>query len=184
MKIGILHRDISVNNILLKSHGRATIIDMDLATRVHRGKTPTEKAIPTGTPVFRPAKQRHDFLDDLESFLYVYMWIVMSQDGPGTTNRISVKAKFLKARRRFMRGDSSMNIAPYFNSPPYVDLLEALRDLVQRYSSREDVFDDFDAIYAAYLGHVDRAIERSGSRRRSASCDVEKPAKRARTSLV
>ena len=159
------------------------IIDMDLATRVDRGRTPREKAVPTGTPVFRPAKQRHDFLDDLESFLYVYMWIIMSQNGPGAKNRISVKETFLKARKRFMRGSSFPSIAPYFDSPPYVDLLEDLRDLVESYSSRDDVFDEFDAIYAAYLSHVDRAIERSGSRRRSVSYEVERPAKRARISL-
>ncbi|KAF5310261.1 hypothetical protein D9619_010174 [Psilocybe cf. subviscida] len=90
---GILHRDVSINNVL---HGikdaipgeRGKMIDFDMATSI----TEDTKTTTVGTRPFQSAmllvsaNKRHsqDHLDDLESFLYILLYICCKKDGPGS----------------------------------------------------------------------------------------------------
>ncbi|KAK1843023.1 hypothetical protein CCHR01_14328 [Colletotrichum chrysophilum] len=77
--IGLLHRDISTNNILINEQsGSAFLIDLDLAVRLHRqtasgaqGKTGTRAFMAIGALLNEP----HSFMHDLESFFWVLFWI-------------------------------------------------------------------------------------------------------------
>ncbi|KAF9051306.1 hypothetical protein BJ165DRAFT_1608155 [Panaeolus papilionaceus] len=94
----IIHRDISINNILLGLEGapegwRGVVIDLDLAIKADRKESLCRVDWLTGTRMFQsylvlrseelvhqnrhdeiPA---HDHLDDLESFFYVFLWVTM-----------------------------------------------------------------------------------------------------------
>ncbi|KAF9048894.1 hypothetical protein BJ165DRAFT_1067039 [Panaeolus papilionaceus] len=96
-KKGVLHRDISKNNILLGNSDaakgfRGVLIDLDLAIYTKRDKSLFEKDSRTGTHAFQsfiilstqPHQARyaapHDYLDDLESFFWVLIWLTMGYD--------------------------------------------------------------------------------------------------------
>ncbi|EIM85653.1 uncharacterized protein STEHIDRAFT_28904, partial [Stereum hirsutum FP-91666 SS1] len=76
---GILHRDIFVGNIVIVE-GRGYLIDWELASV---GDTPMRASERTGTYQFfslallkNPSK-RHETSDDIESFLWVMLWIAI-----------------------------------------------------------------------------------------------------------
>ncbi|GJC89526.1 hypothetical protein ColLi_12364 [Colletotrichum liriopes] len=79
LDMGLLHRDISINNLLINEHsGSAFLIDLDLAVRLHRqtasgaqGKTGTRAFMAIGALLNEP----HSFMHDLESFFWVLFWI-------------------------------------------------------------------------------------------------------------
>ncbi|KAF9549927.1 hypothetical protein CPC08DRAFT_648057, partial [Agrocybe pediades] len=89
--IGILHRDISINNILIAHSGkvqqRGTLIDLDMAISINRTDSLADTDFRTGTRAFQSAsvlysgwkdnskKYPHDHLDDFESLFYVLCWI-------------------------------------------------------------------------------------------------------------
>ncbi|KAF8461314.1 hypothetical protein JB92DRAFT_3072201 [Gautieria morchelliformis] len=87
---GILHRDISMGNILINSGGtegnRGILIDFDHAIRV--GDTSlhsTKRKIGTWRFMSRnilEGKNPHTYIDDLESFYFVLCWIFMAYTGP------------------------------------------------------------------------------------------------------
>lgn len=93
----VLHRDISMNNILLPSkidaRARARLVDLDMAIWTFTNKEAWLKERPTGTRRFQsisvmnghPLDQPmpHNYLDDLESFLYVLYHLVMLFESPG-----------------------------------------------------------------------------------------------------
>ena len=84
----ILHRDISVNNILLHgdlgpNHPGGFLIDFDLAIRMDP-RANSEAMHRTGTFDFMalevliaPEGHQHNPLHDLESFFYVFIWVLM-----------------------------------------------------------------------------------------------------------
>ncbi|CAD6503895.1 BgTH12-05639 [Blumeria graminis f. sp. triticale] len=88
----ILHRDISVNNIIFIDPGETTmyggrLIDLDLATLFKDGKEQGNKGVITGTTQFMALETlkgscssigvvvSHKYRHDLESFYYVLVWI-------------------------------------------------------------------------------------------------------------
>lgn len=90
---GILHRDISVNNILFdETNNRGFLIDLDHAIRVPRlsiseqteGK---KKHTRTGTKLFMSAtilldeQVEHRVYHDLESFFWVLFWLCLGDTG-------------------------------------------------------------------------------------------------------
>ncbi|VCU39402.1 Bgt-51871 [Blumeria graminis f. sp. tritici] len=95
----ILHRDISVNNILLKicddpkDYG-GILIDLDLAALFKDGKTQGKLEAMTGTMQFMAleilknsfavpgAVESHSYRHDLESFFYVLLWICIRYGWP------------------------------------------------------------------------------------------------------
>ncbi|TFK26262.1 hypothetical protein FA15DRAFT_654438 [Coprinopsis marcescibilis] len=105
LSAGILHRDISVNNVLLgqdnaKDGWRGVLIDFDLAVFVKNDEYPpadSEILIEVqGTRVFQSVmvlhgyqlldkgevKYHHDHLDDLEGFFYLFCFIIFRYTGP------------------------------------------------------------------------------------------------------
>ncbi|CAD6501136.1 BgTH12-01390 [Blumeria graminis f. sp. triticale] len=95
MNAKILHRDISVNNILLTGMEKAdklggVLIDLDLATLLEEGKGQDEARLMTGTMQFialdilrnsfaeTGTVVTHTYRHDLESFLYVLLWVCIN----------------------------------------------------------------------------------------------------------
>ncbi|KAL1742499.1 hypothetical protein HDZ31DRAFT_65919 [Schizophyllum fasciatum] len=112
-RIWILHRDVSIHNILLGVPGaqdgwKGVLIDLDMAISMLRERSDLGVDFRTGTRAFqsiqvlksyenvndsaRTNSQRlmHDYMDDLESFYWCMCWICFSFEGPGqpTTNAI------------------------------------------------------------------------------------------------
>ncbi|PPR01897.1 hypothetical protein CVT24_001244 [Panaeolus cyanescens] len=98
-EVGVLHRDISINNILfgkdgnrVPSHG--VVIDLDLGVFFNRTDSLAEVDCLTGTHLFQsihvlksalsqnPTQHPilHDYIDDLQSFFWVFCWVTMGNE--------------------------------------------------------------------------------------------------------
>lgn len=90
-KAGVLHRDISINNLMINedkdnaSSWPCFLIDLDLAIKEPRDKATGAKG-KTGTRAFMAIGvllgEQHSFMHDLESFFWVLLWICIHCDGP------------------------------------------------------------------------------------------------------
>ncbi|KAM4064203.1 hypothetical protein HRG_007198 [Hirsutella rhossiliensis] len=90
-KAGFLHRDISINNLMINEDDenpsqRAFLIDLDLAIKAQRegasgakGKTGTRAFMAIGALL---GNEQHSFMHDLESFFWVLFWICIHYNGP------------------------------------------------------------------------------------------------------
>ncbi|KIM35933.1 hypothetical protein M413DRAFT_32162 [Hebeloma cylindrosporum] len=80
---GILHRDISVGNILLSLGGTGILNDWDMARKVKDIRTGPRQPGRTGTWLFMSIKllkdptDLHELQDDLESFCYVVIYLAL-----------------------------------------------------------------------------------------------------------
>ncbi|KAH6904387.1 hypothetical protein BKA70DRAFT_1507805 [Coprinopsis sp. MPI-PUGE-AT-0042] len=88
----VLHRDVSINNILLgkpnASEGwRGVLIDLDMAIMIDRDPKSIAADIRTGTRITTETV-RHDYCDDLESFFYVFGYILFTFASPGKQKAI------------------------------------------------------------------------------------------------
>ncbi|KAJ2914981.1 hypothetical protein MD484_g5413, partial [Candolleomyces efflorescens] len=110
-KKGILHRDVSIHNILLGIPGakpgeRGILIDLDMATRCDEDGVHPPLDWRVNAPIFQsilllystdlePPLQPipHDHLDDLESFFYVFTYIVHSFDSQGVSYPLTSRMK-------------------------------------------------------------------------------------------
>ncbi|KAK1837761.1 hypothetical protein CCHR01_19617 [Colletotrichum chrysophilum] len=90
-KAGILHRDISINNLMINEDSGnpswpAFLIDLDLAIREPREGASGAKG-KTGTRAFMAIGallgEKHSFMHDLESFFWVLFWICIHYDANG-----------------------------------------------------------------------------------------------------
>ncbi|KAI0865140.1 hypothetical protein F4860DRAFT_510303 [Xylaria cubensis] len=90
-KAGILHRDISVNNLMINEDTNnlapfSFLIDLDLAIEEDSRKASGAKS-KTGTRAFMAIGalqgQLHSFMDDLESFFWVLLWICINYQAGG-----------------------------------------------------------------------------------------------------
>ncbi|UKZ79444.1 hypothetical protein TrVFT333_007199 [Trichoderma virens FT-333] len=88
---GLLHRDISINNLMINEEEedpsqRGFLIDLDLAIKEARTGASGAKR-KTGTRAFMAIGAlrgvQHSFMHDLESFFWVLYWICIHYDGPG-----------------------------------------------------------------------------------------------------
>ena len=85
MNAGILHRDVSIGNILLtEKEDDGFLIDLDLAVKTSDdqasgapSKTGTKNFMAIGALYGEP----HSFMHDLESFFWVLFWICIHCDG-------------------------------------------------------------------------------------------------------
>ncbi|KAF8872107.1 hypothetical protein CPB84DRAFT_1967539 [Gymnopilus junonius] len=79
----ILHRDISVGNILITEEGKGLLIDWDLCIDLRREATGGRRPSRTGTWQFMSAallkspSSKHDIEDDRESAFYVLIWTAL-----------------------------------------------------------------------------------------------------------
>jgi serine/threonine protein kinase len=86
VKAGILHHDVSLANLMVRSddHSVGVLIDLDIAVRIKDGdRNLPFKPVPGGTIPFRAVELCHDgpatklfYRYDLESFFYVLIWIL------------------------------------------------------------------------------------------------------------
>ncbi|KAM3510126.1 hypothetical protein MY11210_006043 [Beauveria gryllotalpidicola] len=95
-KAGFLHRDISVNNLMINEDGNnpswpAFLIDLDLAIKESREAASGAKG-KTGTRAFMAIGallgEQHSFMHDLESFFWVLFWICIHYDGADKASRV------------------------------------------------------------------------------------------------
>jgi len=97
-KAGFLHRDISINNLMINEDDNnpswpSFLIDLDLAIREQREGASGAKG-KTGTRAFMAIGallgEQHSFMHDLESFFWVLFWICIHHNGPGEQSRSRV----------------------------------------------------------------------------------------------
>jgi hypothetical protein len=90
-KIGILHRDISINNLMINEDKDnpswpSFLIDLDLAIKENRDSSSGAQG-KTGTRAFMAIGallgEQHSFMHDLESFFWVLFWICIHYDAQG-----------------------------------------------------------------------------------------------------
>jgi serine/threonine protein kinase len=95
-KANILHRDISLNNIMIHIHGKhGFLIDLDYAVERNVNREP-QSPHRTGTLPFMSInilEKGHEenfaagYRDDIESFFYVFLWICCTWEKPGNRKR-------------------------------------------------------------------------------------------------
>ncbi|KAG6124885.1 hypothetical protein E4U12_007815 [Claviceps purpurea] len=94
---GILHRDISINNLMINEETKQAcphfLIDLDHAIKIGPNVLPNERA-KIGTRAFMAVellkgREEHSFLHDLESFFWVLYWICIQYGKSGTDSRRS-----------------------------------------------------------------------------------------------
>ncbi|KAL8699985.1 MAG: hypothetical protein Q9201_005694 [Fulgogasparrea decipioides] len=87
LNAGILHRDISIGNIMLtENEDDGFLIDYDLAIKTNSDRASGAPG-KTGTKVFMAIGalkgEHHNIMHDLESFFWVPFWVCIHWDGPG-----------------------------------------------------------------------------------------------------
>ncbi|KAI1770974.1 hypothetical protein F4818DRAFT_430766 [Hypoxylon cercidicola] len=87
-KAGILHRDISVNNLLINEWAknpseRAFLIDLDMAVKWQQGIGREQVGTKPYMAIGVLMNEQHTFMHDLESFFWVLFWICIHYEGPG-----------------------------------------------------------------------------------------------------
>lgn len=96
-KAGFLHRDISINNLMVNEDDQnpswpSFLIDLDLAIREPRGGASGAKG-KTGTRAFMATGallgEQHSFMHDIESFFWVLFWICVHYDGPNKPRSVA-----------------------------------------------------------------------------------------------
>jgi len=144
-KAGLLHRDISINNLMVGNDNRGFLIDLDLAIYEQRllalgvnGKTGTRAFMAIGALL----GEQHSFMHDLESFFWVLFWICVHYDGPGegkvmaqfdkwnyanTEELAWLKKAVIDDERDFIK-TAKEYFTPYYN--PFVPWVNRLRKVV------------------------------------------------------
>ncbi|KAF9474199.1 hypothetical protein BDN70DRAFT_842624 [Pholiota conissans] len=144
-KLGILHRDISVGNILILPNGRGILIDFDLCKRVEELQS-ARQVERSGTWQFMSARLQMSavpltpkFSDDLESVLLVLIWVGLlytpNNMSPETlTRRLDIVFDSVQTKNGFMTGgeeksaflrDTQIRYCG-FAKGPFFDLLVSL----------------------------------------------------------
>ncbi|KAH9905220.1 hypothetical protein F4778DRAFT_769906 [Xylariomycetidae sp. FL2044] len=147
---GLLHRDISINNLLINEDKEnpswpSFLIDLDLAIRKDRegvsgakGNTGTRAFMAIGTLL----GEQHSFMHDLESFFWVLFWICIHYNGPHKSRIVANFDKWnyvdmeelakLKlgtvAKETIFMKTLTDNVTPYYE--PLIALLNMLRKIV------------------------------------------------------
>ncbi|RSL54458.1 hypothetical protein CEP51_014708 [Fusarium floridanum] len=150
-KAGFLHRDISVNNLMINEDDNnpswpSFLIDLDLAIKESREAASGAKG-KTGTRAFMAIGallgEQHSFMHDLESFFWVLFWICIHYDGPDKSRAVPRFEKWnyvedpeelagmklgVVAKEAIFIKTISDNFTPYYE--PLIPLLNGLRKLV------------------------------------------------------
>ncbi|KAI9780023.1 MAG: hypothetical protein M1816_003194 [Peltula sp. TS41687] len=176
----ILHRDISKNNLIItdaNSEGepKGMLIDLDLAKELNSG--PSGARHRTGTMEFMAIEvlegTAHTYRHDLESFFYVFLWIVIEygqEDGPGLpeTSRLrrwykGTYDEIAQIKRGLMDKQAFKKILAEF--PPKFIALTALTEELRRilFPIREEslftgTYRDTDKLYQPMIEAFNRTI--------------------------
>ena len=149
-KAGILHRDISINNLLINEDVNnpswpSLLIDLDLAIKEQREGASGAKG-KTGTRAFMAIGallgEQHSFMHDLESFFWVLFWICIHCKGPDESRVVArfdkwnyVDTEELAGMKLGVVAKESLfiktitdNFTPYY--APLIPLLNRLRKVV------------------------------------------------------
>ncbi|EXM12386.1 hypothetical protein RAB80_014575 [Fusarium oxysporum f. sp. vasinfectum] len=149
-KAGFLHRDISVNNLMINEDDdnpswSSFLIDLDLAIKESREAASGAKG-KTGTRAFMAIGallgEQHSFMHDLESFFWVLFWICIHYDGPDKSRTVSQFDKWNYAdmeelaklklgtvtKESIFVATMTNNFTAYYN--PLIPLLNGLRKIV------------------------------------------------------
>ncbi|KAM0584291.1 hypothetical protein ACHAP6_007485 [Verticillium nonalfalfae] len=149
-KAGLLHRDISINNLMINEDNTNSswpyfLIDLDLAIKEQRdgvsgarGKTGTRAFMAIGALL----GEQHSFMHDLESFFWVLFWICIHYNGPDESRVVPRFDKWnfvdpeelagmklgVVAKEAIFLKTITDNVTPYYE--PLVPLLNGLRTTV------------------------------------------------------
>ncbi len=144
-KAGLLHRDISIGNLMISTDDGGFLIDLDLAVKEQRVSASGAKG-KTGTRAFMAIGallgEQHSFMHDLESFFWVLFWICIHCDGPGEGTVVAQFDKWNYANTeelaRLKKGEicdegdfikaAEENFTPYYQ--PLVPWVNKLRKVV------------------------------------------------------
>ncbi|KIJ37513.1 hypothetical protein M422DRAFT_33638 [Sphaerobolus stellatus SS14] len=150
---GILHRDISIRNILIDSHGvegsRGILIDFDNAVRVvdeslyaKKSRVGTYRFMSLNLLSKDSAPKQQTYINDLESFYYVLCWIMWVYVEPGKKTSVTpypasawdedmmvYTAKWAHLKRLTFEADP---FQPYFGAS-LPAMAERLRILLRRF---------------------------------------------------
>ncbi|KAM0269829.1 hypothetical protein ACHAQH_009646 [Verticillium albo-atrum] len=149
-KAGLLHRDISINNLMINEDNTNSswpyfLIDLDLAIKEQRdgasgarGKTGTRAFMAIGALL----GEQHSFMHDIESFFWVLFWICIHYNGPDESRVVPRFDKWnfvdpeelagmklgVVAKEAIFLKTITDNVTPYYE--PLVPLLNGLRTTV------------------------------------------------------
>ncbi|KAF9475561.1 hypothetical protein BDN70DRAFT_864698 [Pholiota conissans] len=82
-KAGILHRDISIGNIMFRGDGKGMLLDWDLCIKLAKDPTPPRRPARTGTwrfmsiALLEKSGAPHRIEDDRESAFWLILWIAL-----------------------------------------------------------------------------------------------------------
>lgn len=182
LRSGILHRDISINNIMITLGNRSDgyegfLIDLDLAIKV--GAThPSAARRRAGTMEFMAIGtllgHEHTYRHDLESFFYVFLWICVHYDGPHGSQpqrRPDIfddwAASTYKAAARTKTGDMDPQAIEEILSR-FTPRAQCLAGLARKmrdelFPFRKGLFiateENFEPLYASLLSHIKDTIQ-------------------------
>ncbi|KAH6838333.1 hypothetical protein B0I37DRAFT_449739 [Chaetomium sp. MPI-CAGE-AT-0009] len=150
-KASVLHRDISLHNLMMDKDGRGFLIDFDLAISEQRiGTSGATGYWKIGTWPFMAVGalrgEQRSFMHDLESFFWVLFWICVHFDGPKKDRVVSRfdKWRYIDTDKRaedlaglklviVSKEDMFMETATEYFTPyyqPLVPLMNSLREVV------------------------------------------------------
>ncbi|KAF8522008.1 hypothetical protein JB92DRAFT_2888933 [Gautieria morchelliformis] len=176
-KANILHRDVSMGNILINTDegagegNRGILIDLDYAVRLEKLDT-APKTVGTRRFMSRNLLQKkhassHSYLDDLESFYYVLSWLICEYDGPGDvrTSRVTKTPPQLKkldskdgaTKSEHIRNDFDLPIQPWFGQI-FQEMAMQLHGFFQRRTNSDRPTLDPERDYQEFIGHFRHAI--------------------------
>ncbi|TFK62658.1 hypothetical protein BDN72DRAFT_848445 [Pluteus cervinus] len=199
--IGILHRDASDNNVLMgvddtkgntednNEGNRGILIDLDMAIWTNREESSkTDKR--TGTRMFQSMKILkgtnipHNHLDDLESFFYILLLIVLKRKGPagapnelcpsffeGWSNPKASTSYAYKCSVLSLFESEVLDNIPEGWAQPIKTLLSNLRDFIWKHATTKPpqpppgaktvaaLNPNADEHYKEFVGHIEGALE-------------------------
>lgn len=149
-KAGLLHRDISINNLIINEGDEnpslsSFLIDLDFAIRINRVKALGAREI-TGTRAFIAIGvlmgEGHSFMDDLESFFWVLFWICIHYNGPNKSRSVKQSKRWnvedtgelareklgTVCKRQYFHDTVLAHFTPYYR--PLIPWAVKLRDIV------------------------------------------------------